>query len=610
MRYLILRHVTTFFVIIISIVAASCIKSTNSRRTVPSDDEERVYMLVATPGAEGDYDRAVAVSDSLFANCAMSDSLRAYLMIERDVALMNGGDIERGMAYADTLIAFGRSARIGQLEMQGEQTKGVGYRRKEMYDSAIACYTRGLDIAIKENNTEMEQSFADMLTVACTEIGHTAEALDFARRSLRLAEEMADTTAIFSAIGNIGALHTREKHYDEAIKALMPYAHLIDKVSPPYRVKFLTPLVKSYISLDSIDTAGRIIRQMEEAVSYLPAHHQSAVVVLTAKAMLFGREKRYRDQWKMYQLIDSLGTHGKTTETVLLERAECLANMGEYRQAYDRITDAFHSLDSVRRSDIDRELSDLSVRYDTLTKEIEIEHLSRQRWILISVILFGIMLFGSAILFTINRRKRQLRKAEHEKQQEYIRGLEQERSRMARELHDDVAGDLLGLQFELTALPSERSVTRLQEITSKVRRLSHELMPPQFADAPLTTLLIDYVRTHNLSHPTRLINLTDEGSFDWSSLTPEQNYELYRIVQESVNNALKHSSSGDIDITLDGSDRFSLSITNRTDRREDSSPSRSEGIGRRTLMARASIIGADTRISETDSNYKITISQK
>lgn len=102
MRHLILRHVTAFIVIVTSIVAVSYIKNSKPQQTIPSDDEERVYMLVATPGAEGDFTRAVAVSDSLF---------------------------------------------------------------------------------------------ADMLTIACVETGHAAEALDFARRALRLAEELADTTA-------------------------------------------------------------------------------------------------------------------------------------------------------------------------------------------------------------------------------------------------------------------------------------------------------------------------------------------------------------------------------------------------------------------------------
>lgn len=181
---------------------------------------------------------------------------------------------------------------------------------------------------------------------------------------------------------------------------------------------------------------------------------------------------------------------------------------------------------------------------------------------------------------------------------------------MARELHDDVAGDLLGLQLELPVLPPDMSVGRLQEITAKVRRLSHELMPPQFADETLTSLLIDFVRSHNRAHPSRQIILTDEGSFDWNALSPEQNHELYRIVQESVNNAIKHSSSGNIDITLDGSDRFALSITNSIDRPQSASTAESDGIGTRTLMARASIIGADSRTSITDTTYKITISQK
>ena len=87
MRHLILRHVTAFIVIVTSIVAVSCIKNSKPQQTIPSDDEERVYMLVATPGAEGDFTRAVAVSASLFAGMLTIDCAEALDFARRALRL-------------------------------------------------------------------------------------------------------------------------------------------------------------------------------------------------------------------------------------------------------------------------------------------------------------------------------------------------------------------------------------------------------------------------------------------------------------------------------------------------------------------------------------------
>lgn len=331
-------------------------------------------------------------------------------------------------------------------------------------------------------------------------------------------------------------------------------------------------------------------------------------MVLTAKASLAEHEKRYPDQWELLMAIDSLGTHGKPRNLILLEHAECLAKMGRHKEAHAKSMEAYHILDSIRHSEIDTQLSDLSVRYDTLNKEMEIQRLSRQHWILVSIILLCIILLGTGAVLVTNARRRHLRRLELEKQQEYIRGLEQERARMARELHDDVAGDLVGLQCELEIANPGANGCRLQEIADKVRRLSHELMPPQFASETLTSLLLDYVSHHNSTHNTPRLSITDEGSFDWKSLPAGTSHELYRIIQESVNNAIKHSEATYIAITLDGNERFSLSVTNDGVTDIDASPG--DGIGTRTLRARAEIIGASIEIIVKDGTYTLNITQR
>ncbi len=592
---------------LLTILLAMFAGCSNQTEIAPADEEE-TFMLVALPGSEGRYDEAVTLSDSLLSNCEMSDTLRGYLMIERLVALINSGKIEAAQSYADTLITFGHRTGFGEAEMQGEQCRGISFRRKELFDSAIACYRRGLDIAIREENMEMEQTFADVLAVIYAETDRCDEAHEFGQRSLRMAEELADTTAILSAVSTIGGIYMKESRHEEVIKTLRPFYPLARNASPLYLIKFLTPVVRAYIALDSVAAARETIAMMEGATAFLPPTHQASTVVLTAKASLAEHEKRYPDQWELLMAIDSLGTHGKPRNLILLEHAECLAKMGRHKEAHAKSMEAYHILDSIRHSEIDNQLSDLSVRYDTLNKEMEIQRLSRQHWILVSIILLCIILLGTGAVLVTNARRRHLRRLELEKQQEYIRGLEQERARMARELHDDVAGDLVGLQCELEIANPGANGCRLQEIADKVRRLSHELMPPQFASETLTSLLLDYVAHHNSTHNTPRLSITDEGSFDWKSLPAGTSHELYRIIQESVNNALKHSEATYITITLDGNERFSLSVTNDGVTDIDASPG--DGIGTRTLRARAEIIGASIEIIVNDGTYTLNITQR
>lgn len=602
------RYIHYLSLLTITIQLLCVLASCNPHHEITPDDEDRVFLLVHDPAAVGQYDKAIAISDSLLQNCTMSDSLRGFIMIERIVAFLNSGRLDEGMAYSDTLISFGRSHRIGAVEMQGEQGRGLIFRRREMFDSAVNCYKRGLRLAIAENDAETEQTFADFLAIVYAETDRTQEAFEFANHSLNLAKQIDDTIAILSAISTIGGIYMKEDRNAEIIDALKPYAMIAETASPPYLIKFLTPMVRAYISLDSVDAARRLIRRMEEVAVVLPPTHQATSMVLSAKANLLELEKRYAEQWRIYMTIDSLGNHGKPRDARLLERAQCQANMGNYRQAYTMMSDAYRSLDSIRHLEIDRTMSELSIRYDTLHKDMEIQRLSRQRWTLVSIILLCIIVLGAGVIAVINSRRRHLRRLEQEKHREYIRGLEQERARMARELHDDVAGDLLGLRYELESKGTSHESKRLQEIADKVRRLSHELMPPQFASESLTALLLDYTRNFNLTHSSPALTITDEGSFDWASLPLRSSYELYRIVQEAVSNALRHSEATYINITLGGDENgSSLSVTN--DGVSPDHTSGSGGIGSRTLRARARIIGASADVTIRDSIYILTITQ-
>lgn len=539
----------------------------------------------------------------------MSDSLRAYIMIERNVALMNMGDMERGFTNADTLVDFGRSSGVNEAVIQGLTTKALCFRRNAELDSAIVYYNEALDIAVSDKNTEWEQALVEYLAIAYTESNRLEEGFKFSERALEIAKEMDDTAAILQSVGTLAGNLAKSNDFNRTLAELAPYRPLLKAAPPTFKVKILTPLFHTYLKLDSIPQARATLRQMEEASAGFPDNHYQSVIVRLCRAKLYGAEGRYADEYATYLAVDSIGTIGRQSEDLFLEKAVCLSHLGRTDEAFALMRDAYAALDSTRRSDVQKDLSDLAVKYDTLTKELEIERLAHQRWIMIFGLLASLTVIAAIAVLFIHYRSKSRRRLERERREQYIRGLEEERGRIARELHDDIAGQLIGLQWEMPGMTKDDATERILKIGQRIRTLSHEMMPPEFANRTFCQLLFDFAGNFNAHHADgRHISLFDEGSFDWDRLTDRQSYELYRIVQESVNNAMKHSESGDIIITLDGNERFSLKIENTCQTPAPDSPTQHAGTA--TLKKRAEIIGAEVSAEYRDNRFILTILQK
>ncbi len=607
----IMRNLPALFIVfLMASMSIGCSNSNRYKATVPPGEEEQTFNLVYQPGSEGRYADVISIADSLLGNCEMSDSLRAFIMIERNVALINMGNSEWGFNHADTLISFGRKAGINESVLQGMVAKGLVHRRKGNLDSAINYYGSALDIAMKENSVEWEQAIVEYLAVAYTEANRLTDGRQFSIRALDIAKEMGDTAAILQAVGTFASNLAKSTDYKATISELQPYKPLIEIAPPTFKIKILTPLVHAYLKLDSLAQARKVLAQAKEAAAVFPPNHFQAIITKLLEAKLCGAEKRYAEEYAIYQEVDSIGTIGRQSEDLFLEKAMCLSHLGRTDEAFRLMRDAYSALDSTRRSQAQKDMSDLAVKYDTLTKELEIERLAHQRWIMIFIISLCVVLIAVIIALFIYYRARSRRRLAQERREQYIQGLEEERGRIARELHDDIAGQLIGLQWEIPGMAREEAAERIIAIGQRVRTLSHEMMPPEFANRTFCQLLFDYAGNFNDRHSDRHITLTDEGTYDWDKLSVRQSYELYRIVQEAVNNALKHSESKEIRIILNGDERFSLSVENDIDGNGSVSDTTSSHAGSATLKKRAEIIGAEATAECHDGTYTLYIRQK
>lgn len=589
--------------------SALMLTSCGTHERVPESEEESVYLLVGEPCSEGDYIKAIANADSLLASPrVMSDSLKAFVMIDRNVSILEHGALDWAEANTDTLIDFGRRSGIDLAVMQGLQNRGICRKRKGDYKNAIADYKEGLAIAVSSGDEEMEQVFSEVLAIACAESGLYEEAASFARRSLEMSRRGGDEIGELNSISTLGGILVKDGRYEDAISVLAPYHDKASRTKTLLRVKYLTPLLRSYLSLDSIVKVKQTLAETYEALEGTPRNTQAYLVAVNTEAILAEKEGRYSDQWRWLMVADSIGAMGTAPDVRCIERARCLANLGRWQQAYDMECYAYSTLDSIRKSDDNRELSELMVKYDTLSKENDIEKLKSGRlmWALIALGCFLVVVL--LVIASLAYRNRARRRLERERQEEYLRGLEQERARIARELHDDIAGSLVGLQWQLLGPERDKAGGALLDVARRVRRMSHEMMPPEFGEMSFSAILLDYVARTNKVDTSHRVVLTDEGSFDWDALSPSESHELYRIVQEAVGNAFKHGGEGEIRIILDGDDGgFSVRIVNPLRMESSSSESVCDGVGIRSLRMRAALIDASLRVEEKDGYFVLEI---
>ena len=264
---------------------------------------------------------------------------------------------------------------------------------------------------------------------------------------------------------------------------------------------------------------------------------------------------------------------------------------GELKESKDAIDEAM-KLESVKNQ-MTPERSKKMLQNIENEKRLEYTAPQRLRIQIISTILILVLfLFATYIIYQSYRRKKQAEKAELQMAEQYIEGLEHERSRMAKELHDGVSNQLLAVEMKLNADGlTEQAKQLLRDSREQIRQVSHTMMPPEFSRDSLDIVLAHYIDNINGAQGCEITFFASPTEAQWDDIPQETALEIYRIVQEAISNALKHASPTLIaaGIKRKGK-RIIVTISN------DGTPppqfTSREGIGSRTIQERAKSVGA------------------
>lgn len=232
----------------------------------------------------------------------------------------------------------------------------------------------------------------------------------------------------------------------------------------------------------------------------------------------------------------------------------------------------------------------------------------------LGMVLLALSIFFFFVTYQKKMLKKQLElnetkaKQQEEIIQNTITAQEKERKRIAQDLHDEVGAMLSVVKLNVGRIEkkSEESVakelaaetkTYLDEVILQVRRISRALLPPSLDKLGLYFALEELANWVNKADQLKIVCWKSGDQFRFDN---KKELAVFRIVQELLNNAIKHSSATIIYINA----RFSLNNTlmiSITDNGKgfNLEEKKNTGLGLKNLDSRTQIIGARFKMKST-----------
>ncbi len=403
--------------------------------------------------------------------------------------------------------------------------------RQANYEPAIGFLKKGLDLA-KENQTKLGVALIEQ------NIGYSYTHLKEYPEALKWFESAEQTAAKFGADDNtLGEIYNHRSSLDSLMgnfgSALV------------YRTK--------YVRITEKATSEKVIRQVNELQTQYETEKKQLRINLLNKS-------------------DSIKTLAISNQQLAIQQNQFLLAKQDLELA-----DASLLLKSDSLLLLEQNKKLLQSSLDSNIKEDKIKLLSRQRKIdqlevsrkknQITIGIIGAALLALIAYGLYRRNKIKQQKAYQEKlmlQQEQstidiITAEEKERKRIASDLHDGVGQLMSATWMNLQALNNQvkdkdseeglllqKCIAMVDESCKEVRQVSHNMMPNALLMKGLVSAVQEFIG--QIDHRSLNINLTAEGL-----TTPIPSHietVLYRVIQESVNNVIKHAKAAELDISI------------------------------------------------------------
>jgi signal transduction histidine kinase len=407
-------------------------------------------------------------------------------------------------------------------------------------------------------------------------------------KALSLAKEHQSEVEIFQSYIFISLYYTNAKNYPVA-KIYMDTARffhyvsfgdLAQKTSADLAYNtyqgFYLAAATAFVNINMDDSA---IIFYNKALELANEHHSSRDVVQPKVRLgyIWLKKKNYAqaDNILLEALKDAKANDDlKAVSDVTEFLSEVYAATGSFQKAYEFYKQFHIANDSITGLEKKKFTKELDVKYETEKKEalLQLQTATIKQERLIKYILIGVLallLFLGIVAQRAYRNRQKLLISQKELQQQKIiqlenekqltatqavvQGQEEERSRLAKDLHDGLGGILSSAKYsfnnmkqhfiltEDNAMAFEKSMSMLDASIAELRRVAHNMMPESLMKLSLNEALQDYCQQVSSSG---VLDIAYQ-SFGMENLAVDNTIKItvYRIIQELTNNIIKHAAA-------------------------------------------------------------------
>ncbi|MBU2904685.1 sensor histidine kinase [Arenibacter algicola] len=438
-------------------------------------------------------------------------------------------------------------------------------------------YLMALKIAEELEDIRLQRIINNNLASIFINLKEFEKGKTYAIRALELAHSLKNDYAISSSMFNIATAELYLKDYGNALKHYSQIVQIGEKIDD--YILILDGLLGTADVYNAEHNYGKALNYYSKIIALTkekdaPEYEMYAYMGLSDLYKNTGQdEQSVASILSGISLAEKLGTKYELKDLYLkasemAEKARRYRDALEYRKKYEILNDSVvgeKSKLNINLLEAKFESEKKEAMISNLVNNKKIQELSISQKNSLNYLLFGVImviLLTSYISYRNYRHKQKLQtnrinELETEKQlaatAAVLKGEEQERTRLAKDLHDGLGGMLSGIKYSFESIKGnmimtndnqqvfERSMDMLDSSIKEMRRVAHNMMPESLLKFGLDTALKDFCNHINKTGAVQ-INYLSFGLAN-TSINQTVAITIYRIVQELINNTLKHAKA-------------------------------------------------------------------
>lgn len=521
----------------------------------------------------------IAESKSLYYNLAeLTNTHGVYMDIK--------GNSDSAKFYFDKALELSRKYNFKKIESRAINNLGMFNWNRANFEEALTYFFKALSMDESRGDIMATSRPLNNIGLIYQDMSLFDKALEYHQRALKIREEYGLKKDQVASLNNIGICYKNLGKLDEAIKVYekgialakatdnyFDYYKLLDNLANVYQIKEDFPkAIETYLrALERVDNFNINEKGLLSTYSNLTSVYNK----------VNNPEKALEYAEKAFDILNRSTNYSDYSDELYLYVAESNYMLNNYKKArnftqkYIKVKDSFFSKENAKA------IADLEVKYDTEKKEKQIlvhrAELAEKSLTIQKRNTQLIGLFALAIVFILvgylfyNQQKlknKQLQKENELKDAlvkiELQNKLQEQRLRISRDLHDNIGAQLTFIISSIDNLKynfeniDEKLNKKLNNISNFTLSTIYELRDTIWAMnkneitfEDLNARISNFIDKADLSaHDTTFNFVVDEALESSKTFTSVEGMNIYRIIQEGVNNAIKYARAKQIDVTF------------------------------------------------------------